>query len=59
MVPFIGGPIYRDVQKTSARLCELAPSSVVSSRNLADVFWTILYREGEDWARLYHGYSGN
>ena len=29
---------YRVVQKTSARLRELAPSSVATSRNLADIF---------------------
>ena len=31
------------IQKMSARLHELAPSSVASSHNLANVFWTTLY----------------
>ena len=29
--------VYRIVKKMSARLCELAPSTVVSSLNLADI----------------------
>ena len=34
--------IYRVVQNTLARLRELVPSSVESSRNQADIFWTTL-----------------
>lgn len=36
-------PLYGVVQKMSARLHELDPSTVASSHNLADIFWTTLY----------------
>ena len=34
-------------KKMLARLHELAPSTVASSRNLADVFWSTLYMKKE------------
>ena len=37
-------PYARYNQKTLARLCKLASSTVGSSHNLDDFFWTTLYR---------------
>ena len=39
-------------KQTSARLHELAPSSMVSSRNLADFFWVTLYTMQLQWGKL-------